>query len=112
LRSASRLSHIEDMPVPIEFMRGVLGLLCIFFAHMAGRSGAAVHAGRQKRSGLLAWILRTVVCGGALLFRHEADTVAIGVYLFAAAAFAGGWWLAVRPRPEEDLTHEIFPEDR
>ena len=100
------------MPVPIEFMRGVLGLLCLFFGHMAGRSAAAVRDGRHKVSRLYAWIIRTVVCGAALLFRHEVDMVVIGVYALAAASFAAGWWLEQRPKPEaEDLTHEIFPDD-
>jgi len=36
--------HIGDMPVPIEFLRGVLGILCIFFAHTLGRAAAAVRA--------------------------------------------------------------------
>jgi hypothetical protein len=99
------------MPVPIEFLRGVLGLLCIFFAHVAGRTSAAVYAGRQRRSRLYSWNLRMAVCGAALLFRHEVDGVVIGVYLLAAVAFAGGWWLESKPKQEEDLTREIFPED-
>ncbi len=99
------------MQVPIEFLRGVLGLLCIFFAHVAGRTSAAVSAGRQKRSRVYSWNIRMIVCGGALLFRHEVDGVVIGVYALAAAAFAAGWWLETRPKEEDDLTHEIFGED-
>ncbi len=98
------------MPVPIEFLRGVLGLLCLFFAHMAGRSAWAVSRDRQKKSRLYAWIIRATVCGGALLFRHSVDTVVIGVYVLAAVAAAAGWWAESRPKKQEDLTHELFPD--
>ncbi|HLH18669.1 MAG TPA: hypothetical protein VKX45_15725 [Bryobacteraceae bacterium] len=95
--------------VPIEFLRGVLGVLCVFFAHMAGRSAAAVRMGRQRRPRLYSWILRTVLCAVFVVFRHEIDATAILVWALAAAAFALGLWLASRQKPEEDLTHEIFP---
>jgi hypothetical protein len=98
------------MPVPIEFLRGILGILCVFFAHMLGRSAAAVHGGRQKKTRLYAWTIRTAVCGAALLFRHPVDAVAIGVYAVAAVVLALGYWAEQRPKEEEDLTHEIFPE--
>jgi len=94
----------------MEFLRGVLGVLCVFFAHMTGRSLAAVRQGRQKLWKLHAWTLRTLVCGVALIFRHETDTIAIGVWSLAAAAFAIGVWDASRQRKQEDLTHEIFPD--
>ena len=100
------------MAVPVEFLRGVLGLLCIFFAHVAGRTSAAVYGGRGRRSRAYSWHIRMVVCGGALLFRHEIDAVVIAVYVLAAAAYGAGWWLESRPKKEEDLTREIFPEDR
>jgi hypothetical protein len=96
------------MPVPFEFLRGVLGILCIFFAHMAGRSAAAVRRGRQRPRRLYAWIIRTVLCAGALLFRSSLDGIALAVYLVAALAAAAGWWDENRPRKEEDLTREIF----
>jgi len=98
------------MPVPIEFLRGILGILCVFFAHMAGRSAAAVRAGRQKNTRLYAWLIRTTVCGAALVFRHPVDAVVIGVYVVAAALFAGGYWAEQRPKKNEDPTHEIFPD--
>jgi hypothetical protein len=95
--------------VPVEFLRGVLGVLCVFFAHMAGRSAAAVRQGRQRRSRLLSWILRAVLCAVFLVFRHEIDATAILVWALAAAAAAAGFWLASRQRPDEDLSREIFP---
>jgi hypothetical protein len=96
--------------VPVEFLRGVLGVLCIFFAHMAGRSAMAVRKGQQKVSRLYAWILRTMVCAAIMVFRHPVDNIAITVWTMAAAAFAFGLWSVSRQKPSEDLTHEIFPE--
>ena len=98
------------MPVSLEFLRGVLGVLCVFFGHMAGRSAGAVRKGRQKVSRLYGWVLRTVLCAVILIFRHEIDGVAIGVWALTALAFAAGMWDVTRQKPQEDLTHEIFPE--
>ena len=98
------------MPVSFEFLRGMLGVLCIFFAHMAGRSAESVRKGRQKVSRLYGWLLRTFVCAAVLIFRHTADNVAIGVWVLSAAAFAFGMWTVSRQKAPEDLTHEIFPE--
>src|SRR5215469_3993195 len=96
------------MPVNLDFLRGVLGVLAVFFAHMTGRSAVAVHRGTQKRSRLYAWIIRTAVCGGAVTLRHRLDFIDIGVWAIAAVAFTIGWWAESRPREEEDLTGEIF----
>ena len=96
--------------VPVEFLRGVLGVLCIFFAHMAGRSFMAVRKGQQRISRLYAWVLRTLMCAVILVFRHPLDNIAVAVWTLAAAAFAVGAWSFSRQKPPEDLTHEIFPE--
>jgi|SRR5215472_9011366 hypothetical protein len=96
--------------MPIEFLRGVLGVLAIFFAHMAGRALAAVRKGQMRASRLYAWVLRTVICAAILVVRHPLDNVVIVVWALAAAAFAFGMWAVSRQRPPEDLTHQIFPE--
>jgi hypothetical protein len=96
--------------VPIEFLRGVLGVLCIFFAHMAGRSMMAVRKGRQRVARLYGWILRTAICAAIMIFRHPLDNIALAVWGLAIAAFALGAWSVAREKPPEDLTHEIFPE--
>ena len=98
------------MPVSTEFLRGVLGMLCVFFAYMAGRSAAAVRQGRSRLRRLYGWILRTVICGGAVVFRQELDGVVIAVWVLAAIVFAAGMWLMLHQKPPEDLTHQIFPE--
>ena len=96
--------------VPIEFLRGVLGVLCIFFAHMTGRSAAAVRQGRGRLSRLYAWVIRTTLCAVFMAMRHDIDVMAIAVWALAAAAFAAGMWVVFHQKPPEDLTHEIFPE--
>ena len=96
------------MPVPIEFLRGVLGLLCIFFAHMVGRSASSAGRGRGKLSRVYAWAIRTTLCAGALLFRHSLDGVALGVYALALLAAGAGWWDERRERQQEDVSGEMF----
>jgi len=99
------------MPVSFEFLRGVLGVLCILFAYMAGKTAAQVQQGGVKVSRLYGWVLRAAACGGVLALRHSVDAVAIAVWILAAAAAGAGWWLGSRPSaPPEDLTHQIFPE--
>jgi hypothetical protein len=96
--------------VPIEFIRGVLGLLCLFFGYMGGRAAAAVHKGRIRPARLYTWILRMVVCSVALVIRHPIDAVAILVWTIEIALFGVGYWMVLNQRPPEDLSHEIFPE--
>jgi hypothetical protein len=98
-------------PVSIEFLRGVLGVLCVLFAHFAGRTARGVKQGRQKLPKLYAWIIRAAACGIAISLRHPTDVIDVAVWLLSLAAFASGWWDASREKPTEDLTHEIFPEN-
>jgi hypothetical protein len=96
--------------VPIEFMRGVVGLLCLFFGYMGGRAAAAVAKRLQPASRLFTWILRMVVASALLVFRTPIDTLVIGVWTTEMALFGLGYWLVTNQKPPEDLTHEIFPE--
>ncbi|PWU09595.1 MAG: hypothetical protein C5B51_05965 [Terriglobia bacterium] len=100
----------REMPVSYEFLRGVLGVLCVLFAHMAGRSAIAVRKRRQKLSKFYGWVVRAAVCALGLSLRHPLDTIDIAVWLLSLAAFAAGWWDASREKSTEDLTREIFPE--
>src|ERR1039458_6565578 len=43
-------AFLNEMPVSMEFLRGVLGLIGAGCAYMMGRSAAAVRRGWQKRS--------------------------------------------------------------
>jgi len=98
------------MPASLEFLRGVLGVLCVMFAFMAGRSAGAVRRGQIKVSRLYAWIIRAGVCAIGVAVRHSLDGIDIGVWVFGAAAFALGWWAVSREKETEDLTRQIFPE--
>src|SRR5919206_83506 len=96
--------------VPTEFLRGVLALLCLFFGYMGGRSAAAVAKGRQRLTRLYTWLIRILLASAALAFRRDIDGVIIAVWTLEAAAFAAGYWMVLRQKPPEDLTHEIFPQ--
>jgi hypothetical protein len=96
--------------VPIDFIRGVLGLLCLFFGHMGGRAAAAVGKGRIRAPRLYTWIIRMVVCSAALTIRHPIDNLVIAIWVLEVVAFAAGYYLVLHQKPPEDLTHEIFPE--
>src|SRR5689334_21221898 len=96
--------------VPMEFIRGVLALLCLFFGHMGGRAAGAVAKGRQPGRRLFTWIVRMVLASGALLVRHPIDTLVLAVWGLELALFGARYWLVVNQKPPEDLSHEIFPE--
>ena len=96
--------------IPIEFLRGVLGVLCVFFAHMAGRSAALVRLGRQRPARLYAWIVRVVLCAVFVFFRQGLDFVGILVIALTSIAFGAGMYLVTHHKPPEDLSHQIFPE--
>ena len=101
----------KEMPVSLEFLRGVLGVLCVIFAHFAGRTAAAVKKGRQKPSRLTSWMFRTLACAIAISIRHPLDMIVVAVWLLSVVAFAIGWWDVFRERKEEeDLTEQIFPK--
>jgi hypothetical protein len=98
------------MPVSMEFLRGVLGLFGVACAYMTGRSVAAVRRGWQKLPRLYGWIIRAVLCLGAVAFRYPLDSVDILVWTLSAVAFAVAFWATSREPPREDLTSTIFPE--
>ncbi|SRR5579883_1087564 len=100
------------MPASLEFLRGVLGVLCVLFAYMAGRSGAAVRKKQQKVSRLYGWVLRALACAVVIGVRGPIDAIDLGVWVLSIAAAALGWWNAMREKKEEDLTRQIFPESR
>ena len=102
--------HREGVPISFEFLRGVVGVLCILFAYMVGRTAVAVHKGQQKITRLYAWIVRCGACAVAVAIRHPLDYMGIGVWVFSLGALGLGWYGASRVRTEEDLTRQIFPE--
>jgi hypothetical protein len=99
------------MPVSLEFLRDVLGLIGAGCAFMLGRSAAAVRKKWQKPSRLYGWLIRTAACLVALAIRHPLDVTDVVAWAVAAAVFAVGFWSASRPRKEEDLVSAIFPDE-
>ena len=94
----------------MEFLRGVLGVIGLGCAYMAGRSLVAFRKGWQKISRLYGWAIRMTVCLAAVAFRHSVDMVDIAIWVVAGVAFAGGCWNTYHQKPPEDLSREIFPE--
>ena len=99
------------MPVSLEFLRGMLGLFCIFFAYELGRVIIKAQKGLVRQARAYAWFFRMFLCLLAITWRHQLGLADYGVFVFSAAALALGLWLEWRPRHEpEDLSKEIFPE--
>jgi hypothetical protein len=100
------------MPVSIEFLRGVLGVLSLFFAWQAGRVLAAVRKGEVRQSRLVGWMVRALVCAVGVIFpQRSIDRVVLTVWALAVLAFLAGVRLAARQKKEEDLTRTIFPDE-
>jgi hypothetical protein len=94
----------------MEFLRGVLGLFGIACAYMTGRSAIAIRKGWEKPGRLYSWIIRTVLCLGAMAFRFPLDFADMAAWSLAAVAFGAALWNTSRVKKEEDLTSTIFPE--
>ena len=97
------------MPIPVDFLRVVVGLFCLFFAHFLGRSMVRVRRGQNPR-GLYGWLIRTAIAAGAILWHRGLDGVSIVAFTLAAASLVVGVWDEQRPKKREDLTREIFGE--
>jgi hypothetical protein len=105
------VANSKMMPnVSMEFIRGVLGLLCLFFGYMGGRSAAAVSKGNARATRLYTWILRMVVCSFGLVIRSPIDGFVVAIWGLEITLFGLGYWMVQNQRPAEDLTREIFPE--
>jgi len=101
----------ELMPVSMEFLRGVLGLIGAGCAYMLGRSAAAWRKGWQKKSRQYGWAIRAAACMLALAIHHSVDATAVIAWAAAAAALAFGFWKTSRVKTEEDLTRTMFPDE-
>ena len=97
------------MPVSLEFLRGVLGVIGVGCAFMAGRSLVAVRQGWQKHGALYGWLIRAAVCLSAIVFRHAVDKTAFVLWAMAAALFAAAIWQTSRRKPPEDLAGPDLP---
>ena len=102
---------LKAMPVSLEFIRGILGFIGIGCAFMLGRSVVAVRRGWQKQSTLVGWAVRALLCLGAVAFRHSVDVADVAVWILSVVAFGLGVWETSRPRKQDNLTKEMFPDE-
>ena len=98
------------MPLPLDFLRGLIGLLGVGCAFLLAQSVVALRKGRGKLSSFYAWLIRTGLCLGGVALRHSLDMEDFAIWTLGAAAFAAGYWEASREKKAEDLTRTIFPE--
>ena len=99
-----------NTPFPVDLLRGVLGLLCIFFAHFLGRSIVRMRRGAQKPRSLYGWLIRAIITAGGILWNRGLDGLAIIIFTLAACSLTLGIWDEQRPKKQENLTKEIFGE--
>ena len=98
------------MPVSLEFLRGLVGGLSVFFAHFLGRTFVLVSKGKARKRPLYTWAFRYALSVAAVCY-HAVDRLAIAVLCLDVLLFAVGWWDEWRPKHEEDLTRKMFGED-
>jgi len=98
------------MALPLDFLRGLIGLLGVGCAFVLAQSVVALRKGRGRLSTFYAWLIRTCLCLGAVALRHSLNIEDFVIWTLAVAAFAGGYWEASREKKPEDLTRTIFPE--
>jgi hypothetical protein len=99
------------MQVPLYFLRGFLGLLCIFFAHFLGRSVAGRSRFRIPTSKVLTWFLRAGVTGLAVTWHAGFDWLTLTVLALATLSAVLGFYVEWRPKRQEDLSKVMFPKE-
>jgi hypothetical protein len=95
------------MPISLDAMRVLLGLLCLLFAHFLGRSIIRMRHGQGARS-MYGWLIRMAIAAGGMVWHRGLDGIAIAAFTLSAASLAAGAWDEQRPKKQEDLTREIF----
>jgi hypothetical protein len=100
------------MAVPMEFLRGVIGFICIACAFMTGRTIATVRRGWHKPSRLYGWIIRLTLCLAAVAFRHPVDAIDVVIWALSAVALLAALWDTSREKKQEDLSRAIFPDEK
>ncbi len=93
------------------FLRLLLGALCILFAYELGRAWIRYRHGSGTRSGLLSWVLRTIVTLLGVMWLHATDFLSIAVFALAAVSFAAGFHLGGRAPKAEHLEDVMFPKE-
>ena len=63
----------------------------------------------DRKAALLTWLLRTAVTGAAVVWRSGFDRLAWIVLVLAVISAGLGFYAEWRPRQQDDLTKQIFP---
>jgi len=100
------------MPVSMEFLRGVLGFIGVACAFMLGRTAGLVRRGQLKPTRLYGWIIRTLLCLGAIAIRHTVDVADIASWSLSAIVFALAFRDASHETKEEPVKLEIYPDEK
>jgi hypothetical protein len=95
----------------LGFLRGMLGVFCIAFASFFGRSFIRLRQDRERKSRTIAWALRTVVTGLAVVWRAGFDALTIAVVTGAVFFFAAGGYFEWRPKRHDELDRVMFPRE-
>lgn len=66
--------------------------------------------GLQRSRNFYGWLIRSLITAGAITWRRGFDRITIAAFVLAAGAMAIGIWDEQRPKPQEDLTKQIFGE--
>jgi hypothetical protein len=104
------MRHSDGMPFVI--LRLMMGAFCMLFAYAFGKSAIRLRHGRERRSRIIAWALRTIVTGLAAAWGAGFDFITLAVVILAALSFAVGAYVEWRPaKHEEELDRIIFPHE-
>jgi hypothetical protein len=104
------LAEIKEMsPVPIHLLRAALCLLAIFFAFWLARVATRLRRLELPLTKALSWVLRLAVTLLGVLWSGGLDFFGILALALAAAGFALGVWVELRPRNTEEI-HIAPPE--
>ena len=94
------------------FVRGFLGVLCIFFAHFLGRSLARKPEPKAPKPQVFRWSLRTLVAAVGVMWSAGFDRLTLAFFVLAAVSAAIGFYQQRRSKKkekdEEDLSQVIF----
>ncbi len=100
------------MPLRLWILRVVVGLMCIGFAHMLGRSVGAKARPARRGTGPLSWSIRTLLAAVALTWRGGFDWLASVAIALSVVAGILGFHIGRKPAPApEDLSKQMFPDD-
>jgi hypothetical protein len=94
----------------MEFLRGIIGFIAIACAFMTGRTIATVRKGWHKPSRLYGWVIRLILCLGAVAFRHPVDTIDVVIGALCLVALSAALWDNLREKKEEPPP-SIFPDE-